>query len=90
MRTLLLVVVLGAAGAFVSAQTAEAPRLNFLAETVREQGSALQLHGRVRIAACAVLTAEDAVLNVAAGEADLSGPVHMTLTHGVDRLAIGK
>ena len=40
----------------------------------------------VQIAACSVVTADDAVLNSSTYEATLSGNVRMKLTHGVDAL----
>lgn len=74
---------------WLGAQTAIAPQSNWLADAVTRNGDTLQLHGHVRIAACAVVTADDATRR---GETDvtLSGNVRMTLTNGVDSLATTK
>jgi type 1 fimbria pilin len=74
--------------AFASAPTLTAPKLNFLADSVRQDGDVLRLSGHVRIAACSVATADEGVLNVDKGEAQLSGNVRLTLTSGVDSLKV--
>lgn len=91
-RMILFAVIVGAVAVLANAQTAEAPKLNFLADSVAQDGDKLQLqlHGHVRIAACAIVTAEDAVFDGRSYEFDLSGPAHMKLTHGVDRLSVMK
>jgi hypothetical protein len=89
-RTILFAVLVGAAAVFANAQTAEAPKLNFLADSVDPVGDKLQLHGHVRIATCAIVTADEAVYDGRANEFDLNGPAHMKLTHGVDRLSVTK
>ena len=71
-------------------QRVGAPRLNFLADAVQQDGDKLQLHGHVRIAACSVVTADDGVLDFGTYEAALSGNVRMKLTNSVDSLRVDK
>ena len=69
---------------------AGAPKLNFLAESVQPDGDKMLLQGHVRIAACSVVTADQAALDFRTYEATLSGNVRMKLTNGVDKLATDK
>jgi hypothetical protein len=78
-------VVLGAA-MFASAQTAAAPKSNWLADSVTRNGNVLEMHGHVRIAACGIVTADDAVGGPNADDTGLSGNVRLKLTNGVDPL----
>lgn len=68
------------------AQGVGAPKLNFLADTVQQDGDRMQLRGHVRIAACSVVTADEGVLDFGTYEAALSGNVRMKLTNRVDKL----
>jgi hypothetical protein len=79
------VVILGSLTLVAGAQTVSAPKMNVLADSVTS-GELTELHGHVRVAACAVVTAEDAVIHTASGDIDLSGSVHMKLTNGIDPL----
>jgi hypothetical protein len=70
---------------FVGAQTVTAPKSNWLAESVIQNGDQVHFHGHVRIAACSIVTADDATSR-GGTEVDLSGNVHMKLTIGIDPL----
>jgi len=89
-RTILLAVVVAGLTGFASAQTVKAPKLNFLADSVQQDGDKLQLHGHVRIAACSIVTGDEAVLDVGNNEVQLTGGVHMKLVNGVDSLSVIK
>jgi hypothetical protein len=69
-----------------SAQTANAPKSNWLADSVSRDGNALHMHGRVRIAACGIISASNAVGGPDADETVLIGNVRLKLTNGVDPL----
>ena len=87
MRKVVLYVFLVAGfAALASAQTTDLPPMNFLAESVTEQGNAVQLNGNVRIAACSIVTAESATWR--GTEIELGGKARMQLTNGVDRLRV--
>jgi hypothetical protein len=87
MRTMLFAVMVVGFTVVAGAQKVGAPKLNFLADSVQQDGDRMQLHGHVRIAACSVVTADDGVLDFGTNEAALTGNVHMKLTNGVDKLA---
>jgi type 1 fimbria pilin len=89
-RTLLCVAIVAVVTAFASAQTVEAPKVNFLADVATPDGDTVTLHGHVRIAACSIVTADEGVLDLGKYEANLSGNVHMKLTDGVDPLKVVK
>ena len=72
--------------ALASAQTTDLPPLNFLAESVNDQGGTVHLRGNVRIAACSIVTAETATIK--GREVELGGRARMQLTNGVDRLKV--
>ena len=84
MRTMLFAVLVVGFTAVGGAQQAGAPKLNFLADSVQQDGEKVQLHGRVRLAACSVVTADDGVIDFGSYDATLSGNVHMKLTNGID------
>ncbi len=86
MRTVLFAAMVIGITVCASAQ-AGAPKLNFLVESVQQDGDRLQLRGNVRIAACSVVTADEGVLDLGKYQATLSGNVRMTLTNGVDKLS---
>ena len=90
MRTVAFAVMVISLTVVGGAQRVGAPKLNFLADAVQQDGNKTQLHGHVRIAACSVVTADDGVLDFETYEAALSGNVRMKLTNGVDRLAGNK
>jgi hypothetical protein len=71
---------------FASAQSANAPKSNWLADSATRTGSLVEMHGHVRIAACGIITADDATGGPEASETVLSGNVHLKLTNGVDPL----
>jgi hypothetical protein len=83
--TLGLVLLAGAT--IASAQPIEAPPVNFLADTVT-RGAQTKLTGHVRIAACSIVTADEAVIREDGSDIELSGAVRMKLTHGIDPLRI--
>ena len=83
----LLVVLLGFGFAVaVGAQTVTAPKMNVLADSATRTGDRAELHGHVRIAACSIVTADDAVIHTLTNDVDLSGTVRMRLTDGIDPL----
>ena len=90
MRTLAFAVMVMSLTVVAGAQRVGAPKLNFLADEVQQEGDRMRLHGHVRIAACSVVTADEGVLDFGRNEADLSGNVRMKLTSGVDRLRVDK
>jgi hypothetical protein len=75
-----------AAMMIASAQSANAPKSNWLADSATHTGSLVEMHGHVRIAACGIITAEDATGGPDANETTLSGNVRLKLTNGVDPL----
>jgi hypothetical protein len=87
MRTVLCFAVVVGVTVFVSAQTASAPQSNWLADSVSRNGDLVQMDGHVRVAACAVITADHAVGGPNANDTELSGNVHMKITNGVDPLS---
>jgi hypothetical protein len=87
MRMVMALVMIAGVTMLGSAQTVKAPPLNYLADSVTP-GPETRLHGHVRIAACSIVTADEAVLHTATNEIDLSGKVRMKLTHGVDPLKV--
>lgn len=90
MRTLLLIIMVVSFAVIAGAQTLVAPKLNVLADSVQRDRDTTQLHGHVQIAACSVVTADDAVLKSSTDEATLSGNVRMKLTNGVETLRVVK
>jgi hypothetical protein len=90
MRTILFAIIVTSVSVVAGAQKVDAPKLNFLADSVQQSGDVLQLHGHVRIAACSIVTADDGVLDVAGHQATVSGNVHLQLTNGVDKLSVVK
>jgi hypothetical protein len=86
MRTMLCFAVVVGVTVFASAQTASAPRSNWLADSVTRTGDVVQMDGHVKIAACAVITADHAVGGPNAAETEISGNVHVRLTEAVDPL----
>jgi hypothetical protein len=90
MRTILFAAIVVSFAVVAGAQKADAPKLNFLADSVQQSGDVLQLHGHVRIAACSVVTADEGVLDIAGHQATVSGNVHLRLTDGVDKLSVVK
>ena len=86
MRAMLCFAVVIGVTVFASAQTASAPKSNWLADSVNRSGDLVQMHGHVRIAACSVITAEHAAGGPNANDPELSGNVHMRPTNGVDPL----
>ena len=86
MRSILCFVVVIGAAVFASAQTASAPKSNWLADSAVKTDDKVQLDGHVRVAACSIITADHAVTDIGANDTVLSGNVHMKLTDGVDPL----
>jgi len=86
MRTTIgFLVVLGVA-MYASAQSASAPKSNWLADFVTQDGGTIQMRGHVRIAACGIVTADEAVGGPNATDTALSGNVRLKITNGVDPL----
>ena len=83
--TMCFVVVLGVA-MYASAQSATAPKSNWLADSVTQDGGKIQMRGHVRIAACGIVTADEAVGGPDANDTALSGNVRLKITNGVDPL----
>jgi hypothetical protein len=90
MRTIAFAVMVMSLTVVAGAQRVGAPKLNFLADQVQQDGDSMRLHGHIRIAACSVVTADEGVLDFGTNEAALSGNVRMKLTNGVDRLRVDK
>lgn len=86
MRTMLCFVIVLGAALVTSAQSATAPKSNWLADSVTQQGSVVQMQGHVRIAACGIITADQATGGPEAGDTALSGHVRLKLTNGVEPL----
>ena len=85
-RVALYVALVAGFAALASAQTTDLPPLNYLADSVSKEGSAVHMKGNVRIAACSIVTAESATLR--GTEIELGGKARMQLTNGVDPLKI--
>jgi hypothetical protein len=79
------VVVLGVT-MYAGAQSATAPKSNWLADSVTHNGGKIQMRGHVRIAACGIVTADEAVGGPDANDTALSGNVRLKITDGVDPL----
>jgi hypothetical protein len=79
-----LIVLIGAI--CVGAQSVTAPKSNWLSDSVTQNGTSIEMHGHVRIAACGILTADDAVGGPNAAETTLRGDVRLKITNGVDPL----
>ena len=90
MRTMLCFAVVLGGAMFASAQTASAPKSNWLADSVTRSGDVVQMDGHVRIAACAIITADHAAGGPDANDTELSGNIHLRVTNGVDALAVVK
>jgi hypothetical protein len=86
MRTILSFPFVLGAVIFGSAQSASAPKSNWLSDSATRTGSLVEMHGHVRIATCGIITADDATGGPEASETVLSGNVHLKLTNGVDPL----
>jgi hypothetical protein len=82
-------IVIGVA-VFARAQTVTAPKANWLSDSMAKKGDVVQMHGHVRIAACSIITADDAIRSITGNDAELSGNVHMKVTNGVDPLSVVK
>ena len=85
-RTALYVLMTTGLTVLASAQTTDLPVMNFLAESVRNDGSVVQMNGNVRIAACSIVTADSATWS--GTQIELGGNARMQLTNGVDRLRL--
>ena len=83
-KAALYVLLVAGFAALASAQTTDVPPINFLADSVTKEGSAVQMNGNVRIAACSIVTAESATWR--GMEIELGGKTRMQLTKGVDPL----
>lgn len=83
--TLAFVLLMGVT--IANAQQLTAPPVNFLADSVTH-GVQTKLTGHVRIAACSIVTADEAVIPGDGTDIELSGAVRMKLTHGVDPLRV--
>ena len=90
MRAILFAAIVVSLSVVAGAQKVDAPKLNFLADSVQQSGDVLQLHGHVRIAACSIVTSDEGVLDIAGHRATVSGNVHIQLTNGVDKLSVVK
>jgi hypothetical protein len=90
MKTILFAAIVGSLSVVAGAQKVDAPKLNFLADSVQQSGEVMQLRGHVRIAACSVVTADEGVLDIPGHQATVSGNVHIQLTNGVDKLSVVK
>ena len=90
MRTILCFAVVLGGAMFASAQTASAPKSNWLADSVTRNGNIVQMDGHVRIAACAIVTADHAAGGPDANDTELTGNVHMKVSNGVDALSVVK
>jgi chitodextrinase len=86
MRTTLCFAIVVGVTVFASAQTASAPKSNWLADSVTRNGDVMQMDGHVKIAACAVITADHAVGGPNTTDTEISGNVHVRLTEEVDPL----
>jgi hypothetical protein len=86
MRTIFFATIVAGCTVFAGAQTVSAPnpKLNVLAESIRDDGSLVQLDGHVRIAACSIVTTDHATWHD--NEFELGGRAHMKLTNGIDPL----
>ena len=87
MKAMLCFAVVIVVTVFASAQTASAPKSNWLADSVIRNGDVMQMDGHVKIAACSIITADHAVGGPNANDTELTGNVHLTLTNGVDSLS---
>ena len=85
-KAALYIVMTAGFAAFASAQTTDLPAMNFLAESVRNDGGIVQMNGNVRIAACSIVTADSAVWRDT--QIELGGNARMQLTNGIDRLRV--
>lgn len=86
MRTMFCFAAVFGVTVFAGAQTASAPKSNWLADSVTRSADVMQMDGHVKIAACAVITADHAVGGPNAADTEVSGNVHVRLTEGVDPL----
>ena len=90
MRAILFAAIVVSLSVVAGAQKVDAPKLNFLADSVQQSGDVLQLHSHVRIAACSIVTSDEGVHDIAGHRATVSGNVHIQLTNGVDKLSVVK
>ena len=88
MRTIVCTILVIGTVMFASAQTGNAPKSNWLADSGVRNGNIVELHGHARIAACGIISADDAVGGPDASETSLSGNVDLRLTNGVDPLQL--
>jgi hypothetical protein len=86
MRTMLCFAVVVGVTVFANAQTASAPKSNWLADSVTRSGDFVQMDGHVKIAAGGIITADHAIGDPGANDTQVSGNVHIKLTEGVDPL----
>jgi hypothetical protein len=86
MRTMLSFTIVIGIAVFAGAQTLSAPKSNWLADSVTRDGAVLKMHGHVRIAACSIITADDAIGGPDVNDTELRGNVHVKVTSGVDPL----
>jgi hypothetical protein len=84
-RLLVLLAGIGFAVA-AGAQPVTAPKMNVLADSATRTSDRAELHGHVRIAACSIVTADEAVIHTLTNDVDLTGTVRMKLTDGIDPL----
>src|SRR5204862_8033618 len=84
MKTVLCFVGMLATAVLATGQSVSAPKSNWLADSVTRDGGVVRMDGHVRIAACAVITADHAVGGVD-NDTQLTGNVHERVTNGVDR-----
>ncbi|HMD35188.1 MAG TPA: hypothetical protein VKH42_09480 [Vicinamibacterales bacterium] len=87
MKTMLCFVGILATAVLATGQSVSAPKSNWLADSVARDGDVVYMDGHVRIAACAVITADHAVGGVD-NDTQLTGNVHVRVTNGVDRLRV--
>jgi hypothetical protein len=80
----LYVVLVASFAALASAQTTDLPPMNFLAASVTQDGAIVRFNGDVRIAACGIVTTDDATWQET--EIQLGANARMQLTNGVDSL----
>jgi type 1 fimbria pilin len=85
-KATLYILMTAAFAALASAQTTDLPAMNFLADSVRNDGGVVQMNGNVRIAACSIVMADSAIWRDT--QIELGGNARMQLTNGVDRLRI--
>jgi hypothetical protein len=86
MRTTVCFFAFLGAAMYASAQSANAPTSHWLADSVNQSGANIQMHSHVRIAACGIVTADQAVGGPNVDETALTGNVRLKIANGVDSL----